>query len=154
MLCDAALQFSNAQAITSTAASTNIVDFTVPNGVDMGIGEHSLRFAIYCTAAFTTGNSATLQVQVQAAPNSSGSPGTYITMTETDALAASVLIINAKIPIDLTHRATGQALYRFIRLNYVVGTGTFSAGSITAFLVNDRDDNPVGQYASGYSVGS
>lgn len=154
MMLDASLQFSSAQAVTSTAASTNIVDLTVVNGVDLGIGLIPLRFAIYCTTAFTTGSAATLQVQVQGAPDSAGSPGSYTTITETDALAVSVLVINAKIPIDLTHRATGMAVYRFLRLNYVIGTGTMTAGSLTSYLTIDRQDNPIDQYAGGYSVGS
>lgn len=157
MLTDASLQFSTLQAITSTAASTNIADLTgKAQGVDWGVAMTHLQFAIYVGTAFVTGGGATLQVQVQGAPdNGSGAPGTYTTITETDALAASVLTANAKIPIDLTHRAAGQVLYRFLRLNYVVGTSTFSAGTLSALLVIDRDDwDPMALYPNGYVVGA
>lgn len=155
MLTDAKLLFSSAQAITSTAASTNIVDLGVNN--DPGIGDPTLQFAIYVGTTFTTGDAAALQVQVQGAPNSSGSPGSYVTIIETDVLAVSVLAAQAEIPLDLSKRSVVQALalYRFLRLNYVVSTGTFTAGTLTAMLVINRDSGlTMGQYPSGYTVGN
>ena len=153
MLTDATLQFSNAQAITSTAASTNIADLL--NQSDPGIGHEPLDFAIFVGTAFTAGGSATLQVQVQGAPNSSGSPGSWVTITETDALPVANLIAQAEIPISLTHRSLVQvaALYRFLRLNYVVATGPMTAGTLSAYLVIGRDTGlTMGQYPNNYTV--
>jgi hypothetical protein len=165
MLTDASLQFSLAapgDVITATAASGNVIDLGPAQGEDLGVAERSLKFAIYTTAAFTTTNAATLTVQVQGAPdNGSGAPGSYLTYVETPSMAAALLTWTAanggvKIPLDLPHRSLAglKILPRFLRLNYVVGTGVFSAGSLIAYLVIDRDDWSMGQYKSGYTVGS
>jgi hypothetical protein len=161
MLTDASLVFASGQAITSTAVS-NIIDLGVAQGEDLGIAERSLKFAIYTSAAFTTTNSATLTVQVQGAPDDgTGNPGSFLTYVETPAMAASLLTYTTanggvKIPLDLPHRSLAalKILPRFLQLNFVVGTGVFSAGKLNAYLVIDRDDWSMGQYKSGYTVGN
>ena len=153
MLTDASLLLSNLQAITSTAASTNVIDYTTQS--DIGIGVTELQFAIYVGTTFTASGSATLQVQVQGSADNS----TFYTITETDALPVADLVANAEIPIDLTRRSLVQTtpalLPRYYRLNYVVATGPMTAGTLSAYLVIDRDEGiTMGQYKSGFTVGN
>ena len=155
MITDATLVFSTLQAITATAPSTDVSDLA--NQSDPGIGDCPLDFYIYVGTAFGSADgTATLQVQVQGAPdNGSGAPGSYVTITETDLMTVAQLVAQAEIPISLTHRSLAQvkALYRFLRLNYVVGTESFNAGTISAGLVINRDSGlTMGQYPKNYTV--
>lgn len=160
MFLDAALILSNAQAITSTAASTNIYDVTgagsgvVPNliwgttsvfGSDEGIGEGKDRPCIILSApvAFVSGGGATMQISIQAAIDSGtgGVPGTYYDLWSTDALTVAQLASLASQPyyvplppVTPNFTVTAGGLPRFYRMNYTVATSTFSAGKLTAAI--------------------
>lgn len=155
MILDGLLSFNTVgtpQAITATAVSDNIIDLLNPR--DMGIGDDpALKLALYVTTAFVSAGGATLQVQFQGAPNSSGSPGTYVVYAESRAYAVADLIQGVKVlPIDLPHRDPTLLVTfpRFYRINYVVAVSTFSAGAIDAKLVLDRQDSP--QYPAGLTI--
>lgn len=153
MFTDAQLQFSASQAITATAVSTNVIDLGVAQDLGIAISPH-LQLAIYATAAFVSAGGATLQIQLQSSADNS----TFYTLSQTDVFAVATLPINTKIPMDLVRRSPVQstvALFpRYLQLNYVVGTSTFSAGKLSAYLVIDRHDNDIEQYKNGYTVGS
>lgn len=142
MLLDGNLLFDTQSAITSSRASTNVLDMGANR--DMGIGDNpALKLLVLCPTAFTTTNSATLQVQVQASTDSA----TWATLAQTDALPVASLAQGSKIAkMDLPN----NGLTRYLRLNYVVGTGAFSAGAVTAALVLSRDDSP--QYPANYNA--
>jgi len=152
-------------AITVSAASTNILDMGITNGVggnarDMGIGDDpSIRLLIYSNGLFAAAGAATLSIQIQGAPdNGSGAPGTWTTYADSDPLSIATLnsfsgsvASGVKLfPIDLPHREAGAALPRYYRLNYVVATGPFTAGTLQAYLANNRDDSVA--YQSGFST--
>lgn len=133
--------FSSAQAITSTAVSSNILDLATQRDLGAGGANPTLRLQASVTTAFVTANAATLQVQVTGCDTEGG---TYVVMAESKALAAAALTAGARLfDIDLPRPAPGQTMPRYLQLNYVVGTGVFSAGAVTAFLATDRMD----QYA-------
>ena len=44
------------------------------------------------------------------------------------------------------------SLPRFVRIYYQVATGTFTAGTISAYLALSTDQNNVGRYPAGFSV--
>ncbi|NIF51410.1 Bbp16 family capsid cement protein [Burkholderia sp. Ax-1724] len=142
MLLDANLLFDTQSAITSSRASTNVLDLGANR--DMGIGDDpSLKLLVLCPTGFTTTNAATLQVQFQASTDSA----TWSTIAQTDVLPAAQLGAGAKIArMD----APNNGLTRYLRLNYLVGTGVFSAGAVTAAIVLSRDDSP--QYQANYNA--
>lgn len=169
MILDSQLTLSLAQAITATAASTNIIDLTGAGsgnapalrfgvqastfGEDIGIGESRNMPVIACIVgtAFAAGGAGTLTVQLQTAPdNGSNAPGTWSTAIQTDVLALSQLTAGQKIAeFRVPPRDPGAALPRFIRLNYVVGTGPMTAGTIAyAGITLGRDDSPF--YGAGF----
>lgn len=129
-------------AITVTAVSTNIIDLL--NARDMGIGDDpALKVMVGVTAAFIAAGAATLNIQFQGAPdNGSGAPGTYTTYVETSPLSLASpaqLGINAQLAtFDVPRTPPGVAQPRYLRLNYVVATGPFTAGAINAGIVLDR----------------
>lgn len=180
MILDNLLAFvSSPQTITSTAASTNIIDLTgfgsgqTPNlnfgnatkyGADMGIGDGEAvpKVVFTVSTTFTTSNSATLTVQLQGAPdNGSNAPGSYTTYAEIPTLGTSSLIASATTPaapgifaIDWPKVPYNAAFPRFWRINWQVNVGTFSAGAIGfAGIVLQNDTSwSMGQYPSNFVV--
>ena len=184
-MLDAALQFSNAQAITATAQSTNFYDqltgqsltttytpsppaiFSVTEtffGEDLGIGKGlgTPRVLVNVGTAFATLTS--LQVQFQGAPENSTSHAsgnrsdlTFATYIQTDAIAVALLLANTRIAaFDWPMRKTGQALPRFVQLNYVVAGSNATAGTVTSDVTIGDDDatNTLQQYGRNYAVAS
>lgn len=131
MLIDNSLLLDTAHALTATAVSTNVVDLGVKR--DLGIGPNNVAPRIMClvTTALTSTNSATLTVQAQGSTDNS----TFTTYAESRAYTAGELIAgNRLLDIDLPRPSGGAANPRYLRLNYVVGTGVFSAGAVTAAI--------------------
>ena len=90
--------------------------------------------------------SASLTIQLQAAVDTTntGTPGTWSTIVQTDAIPVASLVAGA-IPASFTipKRYLGQNFPRFYRLNYVIATGPMTAGTIKyAGLLTGVDDNP------------
>lgn len=174
MFFDNTLLLSNAQAITSTAPSTNIYDVTgagsgvapslvfgqgVTNfGADIGIGDGVAVPTAYftVTTAFVSGGGATLSIQVQSAPASSNSPGSYVTLSQTQVFTAAQLVAGATIILPIPPVApieAAEALPRFYRFNYVVATSTFSAGNITGgILLNPAIGIPSTFYPNNFTA--
>lgn len=170
MILDSLLMFSSGQDLFTAAAgaidSTNVIDLGVNSGVpssangggarDIGAGDDpALEIMIIAATTFVGGTS--LSVAVRGAPdNGSGAEGTYVTMATlgppvvTANLEAGQAIGNITVP----RPTPGQPLPRFLKLTYTT-VGDFTAGTVTAGIVLDRDDQVTGtdgQY-SGYPAG-
>ena len=149
MLLDADLLLDSASAITSSAASANTIDLSEQR--DMGIGDDpALKLLCLVDTAFTSTNSATLQVLFQGSTDNS----TWDTYAESPAYAAAALVAGARLfDTDVPRPAAGKSMPRYQRLYYAVGTGVFSTGSVTSAIVLGRDDEPAGgAYPSGFTV--
>ncbi len=150
MIIDGLLLFDSAALVTSTAVSTNIVDLV--NARDIGVGDDpAMKIMVLVTTAITTTNSATLTVSAQGSTDNS----TWSTYASSPAYAAATLVAGTRLfDIDWPRPAAGLATPRYLRLNYTVGTGIFSAGAVTAALVLDRDDrvNAAGAYPPGIRI--
>ena len=148
MLIDSQNLFSDQQAVTATGgtASSNVIDL----GVSRDIGGAAIeRLMLLCqvAVAFASGGAATLQVQVQTAPdNGAGAPGSWVTLMQSDAIAVASLTAGYRfLPGPLP-----GGTQRFLRLNYVVGTAVMTAGKLTAALVPALDVTAT--YARGYAA--
>lgn len=168
MIFDNNLIFSNNQAVTVTAASTNNIDLqgglAINKGVasvwgeDIGRGDGVAipKIGAFATTAFTAGGAATLQVQLQyAIDDGTGNPGTWNTAMESAAIAVASLVAGSKIAaFDWPQiQLNAEVLPRFLRLNYVVATGPMLTGKIFAGLILQRSDNNIGLYPEGFTVG-
>ena len=180
MLLDANLAFvavGTGQTITSTAASTNVIDFLgvgsgtastniigVPSsfggaansafGTDFGIGRWKQQIVIAVGTALT-GNTGTLQVALQLAPdNGSNSPGTYQTVQETAAMTIAQLTAGTEIYLEWPPVFPSTLRPRFARLDFIVGSGPFTAGTISYAVITSGRDNFTGfqQAQSNYTV--
>jgi hypothetical protein len=143
MLIDKQNQFSadagDSPTATGSTASTNIIDLGVARDIGGAVTDQ-LMLLCEVVAAFTSGGSATLQVQFETAPdNGSGSPGAWSILAQSDAIAVASLVQGYKfLPGELP-----GGTQRFIRLNYVIGTAVMTAGTLKAALVPSLDVQPV-----------
>lgn len=131
MLLDGETQFSNRQAITTTAVSTNTIDLgaagtrannTSPLTRDIGGWVKDLLIQV--TQDFAGGTS--VQVQMQTDDNVAFASPTVV--AQTAAIPVSSLKAGYCFPLSGFPVGTSE---RFVRLNYVVA-GTMTAGTITA----------------------
>lgn len=134
MYVDAQLTFSDAQAVTATAASTNYVDtgplFSGNLGRNLGVGDR-LYIVVSCDVAMTDSSSdSTIAVTLQTDDNTSfSSATTLLTIGTFAALSAVGTALVAPLPIG--------AYERYIRLYYTAANGDLTTGSYTASIVKD-----------------
>lgn len=135
MLTDALGTFSNGQAITASAASTNYVDLGAP-GVpalntitptrDVGKG-NVVPIRIQVTEAFATLTS--LKVAVQVDDNTSFSSPT--TVFESEAIPLASLVAGYVFNIEALPRGTNE---RYMQLYYTVAGSNATAGKVFAAI--------------------
>jgi hypothetical protein len=149
MITDALLQLSSAQAVTSTAFSTNTIDLGTSRDIGQGT---DLYFVFGVDTTATAAGAATVNFQIVTSANANlSSPNILM---QTDALAKTELTAGRK-PIALCLASSilnslpiGQ---RYLGVQYTVGTGPLTAGAFTCQLT--LEDPGVGKnYASGFTV--
>lgn len=143
MILDKDNLFSDEQALTATAASENVID--LGDARDMGNGEPIELLVVVNETFDSAADGATLTIAVQTDDvEGFGSPTTVqesVTIAEAD-LAAGEQVFKVKL--------ASADYQRYLRLNYTVGTEDFTAGSLTAGLILDRQNYKT--YPSGFSV--
>lgn len=134
MILDAHNLFSDAQAITANAASTNYIDLGAVRGP--GVGEN-LYIRLSVDTAFTDSSSnSTGVVTLETDDNSSFSSATTSQTLFTIATnAAAGTVYRARL-------APGAANERYLRLYFTMAGGDFSAGAVTAAIVHG-DENSI-----------
>lgn len=172
MILDNNLVFSSAQtmAITTSTPSTNVID--LQSGVTMNVGPNASilkedlgigdgvaipKIGVYTGAtALASPGSATMNIAFQGnASASSAADVNWITYIETGAIAVASLTAYAKIAaFDWPLKQVAAAMPRYVRLLYVPATATFTAGTVSAYVMLQRDDWTLPLYPSGFSVGA
>ncbi|EJL90268.1 Bbp16 family capsid cement protein [Pantoea sp. GM01] len=134
MILDKLLMFSEAQAVTATAASTDVIDLGPIDGTrrDIGVG-YPLELFVNVNTTATAAGAATVNIQLQTSADNSS----WTTLTASGDLALSALtagkrVYSTKVP---------QGVQRYLRMNYAVGTGPLTAGAFTAGINLDVDNN-------------
>ncbi|EAA5679595.1 hypothetical protein D6R12_09710 [Salmonella enterica subsp. enterica serovar Weltevreden] len=134
MILDKLLMFSEKQAVTVSAASTDVIDLGPIDGTrrDIGVG-YPLEFWATVDTTATAAGAATLNAQLQTSPDNS----TWTTIYDSGALALAALtagtrLFSAKVP---------AGVQRYLRVNYTVGTGPLTAGAFTSGINLDVDNN-------------
>lgn len=138
MIFDRTNLLSDAQAITATAASTNVIDLgPVAGGVVRDIGKgKSIPLLVQVVEAFAAAGAATLTVSLQVdSVENFASPKT---VWSTPALALADLIPGKVIVPEYIPRGTDE---RYLRLNYTVATGPMTAGKIVAGVTLGNQSN-------------
>lgn len=133
---DAFAMFSDAQAVTATAASTNYLNLGSPNTPpnapaalkrDIG-GGNNQPVQIEVVEAFATLTSLTVSIEVDDNPSFS-SPKTVAT---TGAIAVANLTLGAILPISMVPLGANE---QYMRVKYTVAGSSATAGKVTAGLV-------------------
>ena len=139
MYIDKQAEFSDAQAVTATAISTNVMDL-----ISNASGKNPLR-------DIGTGQDVYLVIQTQAAAIDSGSDATLAITLESDStenLATSptvhfstgTLAFAAFSPVGTVLAAVklpAGSYERYLGVRYTVGSGPLTAGAFDAFLTTD-----------------
>ena len=124
MIIDRQLQVSNEQAVTASAASTDVIDFgqTNPN---IGLNDH-MDLSITVDEAAAAAGAATVTFSIQDSADNS----TFADVAVTAAIGKAALPLGAQIviPMPKLHR-------RYVRVYYTVGTGPLTAGKFSAQFV-------------------
>lgn len=129
-IIDKALQISNAQAITATAVSTDVIDAGATKNAAIGrdLGGGTQLFMEFTVAqAFTAAGAATLVLALQDSQDNA----TFADVLTTPPLALASLTVGARFYIPLPAR-----MRRYIRANYTVATGPMTNGTINAQIVD------------------
>lgn len=131
MIFDLTNKFSSEQAVTATAASTNVVDLGVTSR-DIGIGE---VIPVWVGVDVDFAGLTSLQVSVQT--DDTENFASAVTVVQTGA----VLLADLKAGYEFAIQSIPKnVLGRYVRVNYtVVGTGT--AGTITAGVTAGNQQN-------------
>lgn len=158
MFVDTQTELSDAQAVTSTAISSNVIDLQAALGggtniaggntlLDIGQGEDVYLVVQTAVAITDTGSDATLTVTLESATDAGLTSGAVVHLA-TSALAfaaysaAGSQILVAKLPV--------ADYKRYLGVRYTVAAGPFTAGAIDAFLTKDVQRAKV--YKSAFTV--
>ena len=130
MILDAQLQFSNSQAVTAAAASTNSIDLGAAR--DIGTGEN-LYVVVTCEVAMTDGSSdSTLDVILYGDSTTTFTPDAQQTLFTFPALSAAGTVKIAKLD-----PSSAPLQYQYIELYYSPNNGNLTTGTFSAHLTNN-----------------
>lgn len=130
MFIDKNLQVSNAQAVTASAASTDVIDFgqASPN---VGLDDRSSMVITVDESAAAVG-AATVTFSVQ----DSADNATFADAVVTAAIGLADLTAGKQFVIPMPTK-----LRRYSRVYYTVGTGPLTAGKFSAQVVTGVQQN-------------
>lgn len=124
MYIDKLLQVSNEQAVTATAASTDVIDFGQANP-DIGMTDQCSMVITVDESAAAAG-AATVTFAVQDSADNS----TFADVSVTAAIGKADLGVGKQVVIPMPTK-----LRRYCRVNYTVATGPLTAGKFSAQVV-------------------
>jgi hypothetical protein len=135
MLIDAFNEFSSAQAVTSTAISTNVVDLGATNTLkNLGAGESVWLIVRTIVAATDSGSDATLAVTLES--DSTADLATSATVHASSGTLAFGTFSPAGTTL-LAIRLPAGNYERYLGVRYTVASGPLTAGQFDAFLTKD-----------------
>ncbi|HHV49081.1 MAG TPA: hypothetical protein GXX56_09010 [Rhodocyclaceae bacterium] len=130
MFIDKLLQVSNEQAVTASAASTDVIDFGQANP-NVGLDDRS-NMVITVDETVTASGAATVTFSVQdSADNSS-----FADVAVTAAIGKANLAAGQQVVIPMPTK-----LRRYCRVYYTVATGPLTAGTFSAQIVTGIQQN-------------
>lgn len=131
MLLDMETLFSNAQAVTATGASTNVIHTAFGKLKEIAFGT-PLPMLIQVVEAFKGCNSVKVAIQTSATEDFSAP----VVLAETAAIPVAELVAGYKFPINFMPKGN----LGYTRLFYTVD-GTATAGKIDAGIVAGQDNS-------------
>lgn len=157
MIVDTQSEFSDSQAVTSTAISTNVLDlFSVGAGggsaitpntrLDIGT-EHLFLDVSTAVACTDSGSDATLTITLESADNAALSTNAQVHYSTGAIPFATFSVAGTQlVQIPIPH----GAYRRYLGVRYTVASGPLTAGAFDAFLTPNVDAQRA--YRSGFTV--
>jgi hypothetical protein len=130
MFIDKALQVSNEQAVTVSAASTDSIDFGQANP-NVGLDDRS-NMVITVDESVAAAGAATVTFSVQ----DSADNATFADVAVTAAIGKASLAAGQQVVIPMPTK-----LRRYCRVYYTIGTGPLTAGKFSAQIVTGIQQN-------------
>lgn len=157
MILDKLLQFDAAATaasgivVTTGVDSTNTLDLL--NARDLAIkGERSLQIVFTVGTVFAaSGGAASLQIRIYGSVDNS----TFTLYGQTDQIPKANLLANTVIRFPLPPQASNPqaaGIPRYLKLNYLAITNSFTSGTFECDLVIDPQANNAPTYPSGFTV--
>lgn len=143
MILDAQLQFSDEQAVTAAAGSTNTIDLKAVR--DIGTGQPLYVVVTVDTTMDDASDDSTITVALEGDSTTTFTPDGTQDLFTIPALTAAGSVFYARLD-----PAAAPLQYQYIRLKYTPANGNLSAGAFSAYLT-DNIDRYV-SYDSGYTV--
>jgi hypothetical protein len=129
MFIDSQLLFSDAQAVTATAASTNSVDLGAVRNI--GVGEELFVMVSVDVALTDSGSDSSVAVSLEGDSTTTFTPDASQALFTIPALAAAGAVYYARINPDFA------ANYRYLQLKFTPANGNLTTGSFTAAIVKN-----------------
>jgi hypothetical protein len=135
--------------ITASRPSTDVIDLRTANEISWG---EKIQVTVLSNGLFAAAGAATLAIDFQ------GSVDNSTWTTYASELPMPIATLNSRVvggqpyvmAMSVPPRQPGAARPRFLRLNYTVATGPFTAGAVLAFLNLGRDE--IEAYPRNFSV--
>ena len=144
MIVDNTLVYSDSQAITATAASTNIIDvgaagtaFGAAAAVARDIGKAN-EIPLYVSVTQAFNNLTSLKISFQSDDDPAFGTANNTVAERTYVLAELTLGARLPFPAEIPEGTAG----RYTRLNYTVAGSAPSTGKLFAGVVAARQNNP------------
>ena len=154
-IIDALQTFSQNQNLAQVAGTydSSILDYGIATGIptsangggarDMGVGDDpALKLVVTVTTTFTSGGAGTLQCELQGAiDNGAGAPAAFSVWWQSPVYALATLVQGERLyDMDFPRPPAGIAIPRFMKMSYIIGTATMTAGVIYSRVQLDRED--------------
>lgn len=123
MIIDFNLQMSDAQAVTSSAASTNIIDL----GADRDIGPGEEMKLVFTCDTTQAGTSPTVTFKLQTSATAGGTYTDLATSRTVAAMTSGQAVVMGLPDTNL----------QFIRAYFTIGGSSITAGAFSAQIVKD-----------------
>ena len=160
MYVDSQIEFSDAQAVTATAISSNVYDLfsmglgggttdVTPNTrLDIGQGTDHLYLVVNTAVTATdTGNDATLTITLESADDAGLTTNAQVHYSSGAIAFASFATAGTNL---VAIRLPSALFRRYLGVRYTVASGPLTAGAFDAFVTPTLQQNRI--YKSGFTV--
>ena len=144
MKIDALWLFSDAQAVTATAASTDYKNLEA--AIDIGTGNDLYLVTVVDVAMTDAGSNSTITVSIETDDNSAFSSATT---AETAYIIPALAAVGDTFTAKISSFTTAE---QYMRLKYTTTGGDLTTGSFTSFVTDNIQKYKA--YAKGYTISS
>lgn len=134
MYIDKQLEFSDEQAVTASAASTDVIDFGSKKRVAVGDKKY---IAVTVKEAAAAAGAATVTFKLQG--DDAENFGSAVDVFSSAAIGKADLVVGYQFYIEVPLSFN----YRYMRMYYTVATGPLTAGKFDAHFVEDIHQNDI-----------